>query len=96
MLNDVPNFICFPSASEFKTWNMEQKVQFGAQNFLGTIHLNSESIQQIHRAYLAAELGELAEEPMIEFTIPSLADTTLAPANFFVASIFAQYYPYGK
>ena len=45
---------------------------------------------------MEAELGRLAEKPMIEFTIPSLADKTLAPPNFFVASIFAQYYPYGQ
>lgn len=43
-----------------------------------------------------AELGEFADEPFIELTIPSLGDASLAPPNFFVASIFAQYYPYGK
>jgi phytoene dehydrogenase-like protein len=38
--------------------------------------------------------GRLPERPLIELTLPSALDRTLAPEGHFVASMFVQYVPY--
>jgi phytoene dehydrogenase-like protein len=48
----------------------------------------------IERAYNHAKYGEYSQAPMLEVTLPSLADPTLAPAGKHVASIVVQYAPY--
>ena len=95
MLKDIPNFKCFVQSDEFSSWNLDQRVEFAKDNFKGTIHINTESTEQIHRAYLESELGRFPERPMIEMTIPSLVDASLAPEGHFVSSMFMQYYPRG-
>ena len=51
-------------------------------------------IDSIERAFDAAKYGRHADEPWIELTIPSIADTTLAPAGQHVISAYVQYAPY--
>lgn len=60
----------------------------------GTIHIGAQDLDAIDAAFAAAERGELPERPVIELTLPSALDATLAPAGTYVASMFVQYVPY--
>ncbi len=60
----------------------------------GTIHVGSESLESIERAFACAARGELPERPVVELTLPSALDATLAPPGRHVASMFVQYAPY--
>ncbi|WAR21102.1 PYRD2-like protein [Mya arenaria] len=59
-----------------------------------TIHLNCEDTADITQAYLAAKAGEYSSRPMIEMTVPSSLDPTLAPPGHHVVLLFTQYTPY--
>lgn len=58
----------------------------------GTIHFTS-TIDEIEAAYRDALAGKSSARPVIEMTIPSSIDDTLAPAGQHVASLFVQYTP---
>ncbi len=59
----------------------------------GTIHLGPTTLDEIEDAFQDAQLGQVSKKPVVEMTIPSVLDTTLAPEGRHVASIFAQYAP---
>jgi phytoene dehydrogenase-like protein len=59
----------------------------------GTIHI-SPTMEYIERAYDDAKYGRPSQHPIIEATIPSALDDTLAPAGKYVMSMFTQYFPY--
>jgi phytoene dehydrogenase-like protein len=59
----------------------------------GTIHI-SPTMEYIERAYDCAKYGCPSEYPIVEATIPSVLDDTLAPAGNHVMSMFTQYFPY--
>jgi phytoene dehydrogenase-like protein len=59
----------------------------------GTIHLGTPDLDAIERAHAEARDGALSERPLVELTIPSTLDPTLAPEGKHVASVFAQYAP---
>ncbi len=59
----------------------------------GTIHVGPVDLDAIERAFGDAAGGGVSELPVVELTIPSLLDPTLAPPGKYVASIFAQYAP---
>jgi phytoene dehydrogenase-like protein len=59
----------------------------------GTIHIGCSEMSQIQKAYVDAQAGRVSERPIIEMTIPSAFDSTLAPAGQHVASLFVQYTP---
>ncbi len=52
------------------------------------------SSDYVERAYNHAKYGEISEQPMLEVTIPTLADPSLAPAGSHVMSVIVQYAPY--
>lgn len=52
------------------------------------------SLVDMERAYDDAKYGRISERPQLRFTIPSLSDPSLAPANHHVMSIEVQYAPY--
>lgn len=61
----------------------------------GTIHLNCESMEQLHRGFLDLEQrGATSTEPLIEMTIPSAMDQTISPPGQHVVNLFVQYTPY--
>ena len=60
----------------------------------GTIHIGASHLDALDASFAAAEDGRLPEDPMIEMTIPSALDPTLAPAGKHVASLFVQHVPY--
>ncbi len=52
------------------------------------------SSDYIERAYNHAKYGEFSSAPLLEVTIPTLADPQLAPSGRHVMSVIAQYAPY--
>lgn len=59
----------------------------------GTIHI-SPTREAIERAFDDARRGRPSEVPVLECTIPSVVDPTLAPEGCHVMSLFVQYAPY--
>ena len=59
----------------------------------GRIRL-ARDVDGIERAFDAAKYGTVAAEPWIELTIPSVADSTIAPQGQHVISAYVQYTPY--
>ncbi|XP_037541533.1 pyridine nucleotide-disulfide oxidoreductase domain-containing protein 2 [Nematolebias whitei] len=59
-----------------------------------SIHLNCESVDVLETAYKDAVNGRPSARPMLEMTIPSVLDPTLAPPGCHVVSLFTQFTPY--
>jgi len=59
----------------------------------GTIHVGANDLDALERSYAEAAAGRLPDRPMVELTIPSALDATLAPAGRHVASLFVQHVP---
>ncbi len=79
-LGELPNFTAYPGATP------------GPQH-RGTIHC-CESVEYMERAWDDAKFGAPSRAPMLECTIPSLYDDSLAPPGKHVMNIFCQYFPY--
>jgi phytoene dehydrogenase-like protein len=79
-LSEPPAFSCLPGHG------------IGPQHH-GTIHICPDR-DYIERAYLCAKRGEISDAPVIEATLPSALDDTLAPPGRHVMSMFTQYFPY--
>ncbi|KAG2724820.1 hypothetical protein I3760_01G036200 [Carya illinoinensis] len=61
---------------------------------VGTIHIGSESMEEIHSASQDAANGLPSRRPIIEMTIPSVLDKTISPPGKHVINLFIQYTPY--
>jgi phytoene dehydrogenase-like protein len=48
----------------------------------------------LERGFDASKYGRISDEPLLEATIPTLADPTLAPEGTHVLSVVAQWTPY--
>uniref|UniRef100_A0A672IL66 Amine oxidase domain-containing protein n=1 Tax=Salarias fasciatus TaxID=181472 RepID=A0A672IL66_SALFA len=59
-----------------------------------SIHLNCENVEVLETAYKEAMNGRISTRPMLEMTIPSVLDPTLAPPGCHVVSLFTQFTPY--
>lgn len=81
-VNQLPNFKCIPTIDN----------QPGPQH-RGTVHF-VETLEQIEEAYMEAKLKRPSKRPVIEMTIPSALDNTLAPPGQHVVQLFTQYAPY--
>lgn len=79
----LPNFSCMPSPSDGTPGVMHR----------GTIHFEN-YMHEIDAAYREAAIGIPATRPVIEMTIPSSLDSTLAPAGKHVVQLFVQFAPY--
>jgi len=60
----------------------------------GTVHVGAADLPALERSYEAARRGRLPERPMVEMTLPSAVDPSLAPPGRHVASLFVQHVPY--
>jgi phytoene dehydrogenase-like protein len=80
VLSELPDFTAAPGTAP------------GPQH-RGTIHI-SPTMEYIERAYDDAKYGRPSQHPIIEATIPSVLDDTLAPPGRHVMSMFTQYFPY--
>merc|ERR1712013_164944 len=83
-LNKIPNFLANPNTSKDSIMPHHRC----------TIHINCEDSGMIQQAYQDAKDGNYSKKPMIEMTIPSSLDPTLAPDGHHVCLIFTQYAPY--
>ncbi|HUP92145.1 MAG TPA: NAD(P)/FAD-dependent oxidoreductase [Solimonas sp.] len=81
-VTELPDFSCLPN----------QGSEPGPQH-RGTIHVGA-TLEHIERAYDDAKYGRPSERPVIELTIPTSVDTTLAPPGHHIVSMFVQYAPY--
>jgi phytoene dehydrogenase-like protein len=63
------------------------------QSLAGRIHVGPD-IDYLERAFDAAKYGGYSERAVLDMTIPSLTDSTLAPKGAHVMSIHVQFAPY--
>ena len=59
----------------------------------GRIHIGPD-VDDLERAFDEAKYGGISRKPYLEATIPTLWDTTLAPAGQHVMSVYVQFTPY--
>lgn len=79
-LDGLPNFKCLPGSS------------VGPQHKT-TIHI-CPTMEYVERGYDECKYGRPSTNPMLEMTIPTTYDSTLAPPGKHVMNIFLQYTPY--
>ncbi len=79
-LGELPNFTAYPGTT------------VGPQH-RGTTHI-CPSLDSLERAWDDAKFGASSREPLLEITIPTAYDNSLAPDGKHLMSIFAQYTPY--
>jgi phytoene dehydrogenase-like protein len=79
-LAELPRFTCKPADGI-------------APHHRGTIHI-SPSLDYLERAYDDAKWGRPSREPILEITLPTSVDGTIAPPGRHLMSIFVQYAPY--
>jgi phytoene dehydrogenase-like protein len=79
-LGELPNFRADPSSGI-------------APHHHGTIHI-APTLDYLERAYDDAKYGWPSTEPVLEITLPTSVDATLAPRGKHVMSMFVQYAPY--
>ncbi|CAL4166047.1 unnamed protein product [Meganyctiphanes norvegica] len=83
-LRSLPNFSADPTSSSGTVMPHHR----------GTIHLNCERTELLEEAYQQAKQGLIPDNPMIEMTLPSSCDSSIAPPGCHVALFFTQYVPY--
>jgi phytoene dehydrogenase-like protein len=59
----------------------------------GRIHIGPE-IDYLERAFDASKYGQFSETPYLEVVIPTLTDSTLAPAGKHIILVYVQFTPY--
>ncbi|MBX9788063.1 MAG: NAD(P)/FAD-dependent oxidoreductase [Pirellulales bacterium] len=79
-LAEPPNFTCLPSNGVMP-------------HHRGTMHIGP-SIDYIERGYDDARAGRPSREPVLEITMATSVDDTLAPPGRHILSMFVQYAPY--
>jgi phytoene dehydrogenase-like protein len=78
-LSGLPNFRALPGAP-------------GPQH-RATMHI-CPSLEYIERAWDDAKYGHPSQSPLLELTVPTMYDPSLAPAGKHIMGIFIQYAPY--
>ena len=81
-LSGLPNFRAIPGITS------------GPQH-QGTIHI-APTVEYILEARCDYQKGTPSARPILEITIPSVVDNTLAPDGCHVMNIFLQFFPYGN
>ncbi len=80
-VSELPNFTSAPGNDEVMPQHR------------GTIHIGA-TMEYLERAYEDARRGQPSQRPIVEMTIPTSTDRTLAPAGQHILSLFVQYAPY--
>jgi len=78
-LNGLPEFTAYPGAP--------------GPHHRATMHI-CPSIEYVERAWDDAKYGRASERPLLELTIPTMYDSSLAPPGKHIMGIFLQYAPY--
>ncbi len=79
-LSEPPRFTACPSAGV-------------GPHHHGTMHIGP-TLDYIERAYDQAKYGHPSDEPILEITMPTSVDSTIAPPGKHLLSMFVQYAPY--
>jgi phytoene dehydrogenase-like protein len=79
-LSEPPKFTCMPTGGV-------------GPHHHGTMHIGP-SLEYLERAYDDAKYGKPSERPVLEMTMASSVDRTIAPPGKHILSIFVQYAPY--
>ena len=79
-LSELPDFTALPG-------------RVAGPQHRGTIHI-SPTMDYIERAFDDAKYGWPSTDPILEITLPSSVDPTIAPPGQHVMNIFVQYAPY--
>jgi phytoene dehydrogenase-like protein len=79
-LSELPNFSACPRTEP-------------GPHHRGTIHICPD-LDTIERGYDDAKYGKPSERPILECTLPSVVDASVAPAGKHLMSMFIQYAPY--
>ncbi|MCH2113485.1 MAG: NAD(P)/FAD-dependent oxidoreductase [Pirellulales bacterium] len=77
---EPPQFACLPSDGV-------------APHHHGTMHIGP-TLDYLDRAYDEAKYGRPSSEPILEITMPTSVDTSIAPDGKHLLSMFVQYAPY--
>ena len=77
--DELPNFACYPTGKDGLP---------GPQH-RGTAHFES-TMEEIENAYRESSMGMPATRPVLEMTIPSSLDKTIAPPGKHVVQLFVQ------
>ncbi len=64
-----------------------------APHHRGTMHI-SPTLEYIEKAYDDAKYGRPSAEPILEMTLPTSVDQTIAPEGHHIMSVFIQFAPY--
>ncbi len=80
-VSELPDFLCCPDHDSV-----------GPQH-RGTIHIGT-GCEYLESAFNDARQGHLSSRPIVEMTIPTSVDSTLAPPGHHILSLFVQYAPY--
>jgi phytoene dehydrogenase-like protein len=80
-VSELPDFSCLPGRAEV-----------GPQH-RGTIHI-SPTLDYLEEAYEDARRGAPSRAPVVELTVPTSVDRTLAPDGHHIVQMFVQYAPY--
>jgi phytoene dehydrogenase-like protein len=78
-LNGLPEFTAFPGAP--------------GPHHKATMHI-CPSVEYVERAWDDAKYGRPSERPLLELTVPTMYDPSLAPPGKHIMGIFLQYAPY--
>src|SRR6185312_13737453 len=79
-LSEPPQFTCIPQTGV-------------GPHHHGTMHIGP-SLDYLERAYDDAKYGRPSERPILEMTMPTSVDRTIAPPGKHILSMFVQYAPY--
>jgi phytoene dehydrogenase-like protein len=89
-LSGLPDFKALPSARSAVKQDAPGQ---GAPQHRATMHI-CPSVEYIERAWDDAKYGRPSRSPLIEMTIPTMYDPSLAPPGRHIMGIFLQYAPY--
>ncbi|MCX6630485.1 MAG: NAD(P)/FAD-dependent oxidoreductase [Candidatus Solibacter sp.] len=82
-LNGLPEFTAYPGGAPSGP----------GPHHKATMHI-CPSIEYVERAWDDAKYGRASERPLLELTIPTMYDASLAPPGKHIMGIFLQYAPY--
>ena len=82
-LDKLPSFLCAPNPPGGPP----------PAHLRGTIHFET-SVSTIEDAFRDASAGRPSRRPVIEMTLPTVLDSTIAPPGKHIALLFVQYAPY--
>ena len=86
-LNGLPEFTAYPGTRPGAPPGA------AGPHHRATMHI-CPSIEHVERAWDDAKYGRASERPLLELTIPTMYDPSLAPAGKHIMGIFLQYAPY--